>query len=122
MSPWKKDIILYLGKVSVDRVGLLRIPNVKDIPFLGPKTAVVFMFIHRLPVSFCHEFSFHLQFFEVLDAYMCRKSTDFPVHNPQKKYIYCIYSIKMKLFRERKTHKLRFANFLFNLRSPQKKL
>ena len=84
MSPWKKNILLYLGKVSVDRVGLLRIPNVKDIPLL------VFMFIHRLPVSFCHEFSFHLQFFEVLDAYMCRKSTDFPVHNPQKK-IYILY-------------------------------
>lgn len=28
----------------------------------------------------------------------------------------------MEIFRERKTHKLRFANFLFNLRSPQKKL
>ena len=83
MSPWKRDIS-YLGKVSVDRFGLLRIPNVKDIRFLGPKTAVLFTGIHRLPVSFCHEFSFHLQLFEVLDAYVCRKSTDFPVHNPQK--------------------------------------
>lgn len=35
----------------------------KNMRFLGPKIVVLFMGFHRLPMSFCREFSLHLRFF-----------------------------------------------------------